>query len=95
MDKRSQVMKLAGAALLTLAALQMSAFDAFAAKETFVRSKPHVNVGTIGPATSQTGAGGMTSTPEQPSDNITADCEPDPSKTGEASRPPCAPADAD
>jgi hypothetical protein len=91
MDKRSQVMKLAGAALLTLAALQISAFDAFAAKEKFVRSKPHVNVGTIGTTSSATSAGGMTapSTPEQPSDNTPADCEPDPSKAGESSRPPC------
>lgn len=88
MDKRSQGMKLAGAALLTLAALQISAFDAFAAKEKFQRSKPHVNVGTIG-TTSASGAGGMTSTPEQPSGDTPVDCEPDPAKAVETSRPPC------
>ena len=88
MDKRSQGMKLAGAALLTLAALQISAFDAFAAKEKFTRTKPHVNVGTIGTTSSQS-AGGMTSTPDQGSDTVPPDCEPDPSKAGETSRPPC------
>jgi len=93
MDKRSKVMKLAGAALLALAALQISAFDAFAAKEKFVRNKPHVNVGTIGTTSSQTSGGGMTTAPEQPSDNATPDCESDPAKAAETSRPPCPPAD--
>ena len=88
MVDRSQVMKLAGAALLTMFAMQLSAFDALAAKEKFTRTKPHVNVGTIG-TTSSDSAGGMTSTPDQGSDAVPTDCEPDPSKAGETSRPPC------
>jgi hypothetical protein len=95
MNKQSRGMNRAGAALLTLAALQISTFDAFAAKEKFVRNKPHVNVGTIGTTSSPTGPGGMTSTPstpEQPTEEV-ADCEPDPAKAAETSRPPCEPAD--
>ena len=88
MNKQSRGMKLAGAAVLALAALQVSAFDAFAAKEKFTRNKPHVNVGTTGTTSSQTGAGGMTTTTSGD-----ADCEPDPSKVGGSSPPPCAPAD--
>ncbi len=87
MNKQSRVMTFAGAAVLALAALQISAFDAFAAKEKFTRNKPHVNVGTIGTTSSPTGAGGMTTTTTGD-----ADCQPDPSKTGESS-PPCEPAD--
>ena len=88
MNKRSQGMKLAGAALLALAALQISAFDAFAAKEKFTRNKPHVNVGTTGPSSSQSTAEGMTTTPST-AGQPPADCEPDSSKVGETSRPPC------
>jgi hypothetical protein len=92
MNKQSRGMKFAGTALLALAALQISAFDAFAAKEKFTRSKPHVNVGTTGPSSSQSTADGMTATPStdgQPP----ADCEPDPARAAETSRPPCPPAD--
>jgi hypothetical protein len=78
-------MKFAGAALLALAALPLSTFDAFAAKEKFVRNKPHVNVGTIGSTSSPAGAGSMTTTGD-------ADCEPDPSKAG-GPLPLCAPAE--
>lgn len=95
MNKRSRGMKLAGAAVLALAALQLSAPDAFAAKDKFERSKPHVNVGTIGTTSSPTGAGDMTAPPDQPSDAMPADCEPDPAKAAETSRPPCPPADPD
>jgi hypothetical protein len=87
MNKQSRGMKLAGAALLTLAALQLSAFDAFAAKEKFTRSKPHVNVGTTGTTSSQSTADEITTAPS--TDGQPADCEPDPSKVGESSRPPC------
>ena len=40
--------RLFAAALAVLAGAQAFAVDAFAAKEKFERSKPHVNVGTIG-----------------------------------------------
>jgi hypothetical protein len=89
MDKN--VMKLAGAALFALGALQLAAPDAFAAKEKFVRNKPHVNVGTIGPASSGTPAGSMTMAPTETPDTA-PDCEPDPSKVGESPPPPCEPA---
>jgi hypothetical protein len=83
MNKHAKVMKVA--VLLALAALPLSAPDAFAAKDKFERSKPHVNVGTIGTTSSQTGAGGMTTTTSGD-----AECPPDPSKAGESS-PPCPP----
>jgi hypothetical protein len=86
MDKKA--MKLAGAALLTLFALPLSAPDAFAAKEKFQRSKPHVNVGTIGPTSSETPAGSMTTAPTETTDTV-PECEPDPAKAAQSSRPPC------
>ena len=53
MTPQSRTLRLFAAALAVLAGAQALAFDALASKEKFVRSKPHVNVGTIG----QTGGG--------------------------------------
>ena len=70
-------------------ALTFVAADAMAAKEKFERTKPHVNVGTIGNV-DQDGPGGL-ATPDgeaatSPNDNRPGgqDCKPDPSKPADA-----------
>ncbi|MGI9385042.1 MAG: hypothetical protein ACR2PO_17965 [Methyloligellaceae bacterium] len=50
MSNQSQTPRLLAAALAVLAGTQLLAFNAQAAKEKFERTKPHVNVGTIGQA---------------------------------------------
>jgi hypothetical protein len=75
--------RLAAMTLATATALPLLAADAMAAKEKFERTKPHVNVGTIGhvdnpnPAELTAPAGETTPT----SNNSGAsDCKPNPSK---------------
>ena len=81
MARLSHAVKLAGIALLALGALLIVASDAMAAKEKFVRNKPHVNVGTIGPTSSQGGTGTVTTTPSQPAEETPqGEC---PTRTGE------------
>jgi len=69
-------------------AFSLLAVDAMAAKEKFERTKPHVNVGTIGhvddpnPTELTAPTGGTTSTSQSPGDK---DCKPDPSKAGDQS----------
>jgi hypothetical protein len=79
--------KFAGAALLALSVLQLSASGAMAAKEQFTRNKPHVNVGSTGSTSSPTGAGDVTSTSGQPTGDGQAACEAE-KKTGSSGAPP-------
>lgn len=44
----SQIPKVAGLTLLTAFSIHFVTTDAMAAKEKFERTKPHVNIGTIG-----------------------------------------------
>jgi hypothetical protein len=84
------VIKLAVPALLALSALHVAATGAMAAKETFQRTKPHVNVGSgqTGTATNQlaTGQDGSQATIQLP-----ADCDEKPNKADGTPRPECAP----
>jgi hypothetical protein len=88
MNISTPLARLAAMALATTFALPLLAVDAMAAKEKFERTKPHVNVGTIGhvdtpnPAELTAPTGGTTSTSNSPGDN---DCKPDPSKAGDQS----------
>jgi hypothetical protein len=79
--------KLATMALAAMVALAFLAADAMAAKEKFERTKPHVNVGTIGQVDQEpvglanpVGSGATPPVPG-PSGN---DCKPDPSKPADA-----------
>jgi hypothetical protein len=90
MARLSRSVKLAGAVLLALGALQISAPDAFAAKEKFVRNKPHVNVGTIGTTSSPSGAGTVTTAPSQPTEETPeAECPTRTGETGTGTPPTC------
>jgi len=88
MNLRALLASLTGAAVAATLALPFFAVDAMAAKEKFQRTKPHVNVGTIGhvdnpnPAELTAPAGGTTPTPDNSGAN---DCKPDPSKVEDQS----------
>ena len=89
MTIRMPFTRLAMVVLAAMVALPFVAADAMAAKEKFERTKPHVNVGTIGnsdqdgPGGLATPAGDGTTTPNDtgPADQ---DCKPDPSKPADA-----------
>ena len=88
MARLSKAVKLAGAVMLAFGVLQISAPDAMAAKEKFTRNKPHVNVGTIGPTSSQGGTSTVTTTPSRPpADGPEVECDAE-KKTGSSEAPP-------
>ena len=79
--------RLTGAALAAMFALPFLAADAIAAKEKFQRSKPHVNVGTIGHVEepdnlANPGGSGTTAPADDRLDS--QNCTPDPSKPTDA-----------
>jgi hypothetical protein len=79
-----------GLALATVFALQFIAANAEASKETFVRNKPHVNVGTVGNVDSTPNPNKLAA-PQGGSaasgNSASGDCNPDPSKSSD--RPSC------
>lgn len=81
------IARFAALALATMVALLLLAADAMAAKEKFERTKPHVNVGTIGhvdnpnPGELTAPESGAASTSGSSGAN---DCKPDPSKPADA-----------
>jgi hypothetical protein len=93
MNIRALLASLTGAAAAATVALPLFAVDAMAAKEKFQRTKPHVNVGTIGNVDQepggQTNAGGNGTTSLQSNDPSDQDCEPAPSKAAGQSTTSC------
>jgi hypothetical protein len=88
MKRRSLAVKLVCVALLAAGALQISASGAMAAKEQFTRNKPHVNVGSTGSTSPQSGTGDVTSSPSQPTgDGPDGACDAE-KKTGSSGAPP-------
>jgi hypothetical protein len=93
MDARKQLARLIGSGLVTTVALAVLSVDAMAAKEKFQRSKPHVNVGTIGsPDSGQQDnliapMGTGTASPQPGS--LAGDCAQDPSTPTGQPTPPC------
>ena len=87
MDVRMSSTKLLAAASLTTLALLFLSADAMAAKAKFERSKPHVNVGTIGHVDQEPGDltnpdGNSATSPD--TDRSGEQCVPDPSKPADA-----------
>jgi hypothetical protein len=88
MKFRTPLAPIAVMALAVTLAQPFLAADAMAAKERFQRTKPHVNVGTIGhvdqdgpSALATPDDNGTTSPDPNPDDN---NCKPDPSKPADA-----------
>jgi hypothetical protein len=84
---RTPPARLGTIALAAMVALPFLAADAMAAKETFQRSKPHLNVGTIGHPPQEPGNlanSGGTGTTSPDADPDGKDCKPDPSKPADA-----------
>jgi hypothetical protein len=89
MDIHSRPTRLFVAAVVTLFASQAFVSGAMAAKEKFERTKPHVNVGTIGndetpPNQLTTEQNGSQAIVEMP-----ADCDDRPNKADGSPRPEC------